>query len=496
MKDLIFFSHEPQLHWYAFLAQDLAQLMGMRTTLWVLGDQDRRSGEATGGYQRVVDLLAGFNRRGNAGDTERAFRRLRDMETRSGSSWYHQDMALDRWIEARKWSDGLAARFSAHILDRIDAELGVLEPHAVFGETNTLAYRLAYRRIGESAPYVTPLCWFFDRRFNLEDSLDWAWHRCQEEHLKFRHEEIPEAASKAARAALQATVEHQRAPEYHRRTPRGPEPWRAKFDRLRIVDSLRFLSADSWRESRRNPRVPGLWESSPVFKVVRALGERLKTYRFDRLALTEVPDDRPFACYFLHVQPEYTVEGLAPEYRDQAALVRTLAASLPADMLLLVKEHRPMIGRRAWNFHRQIAGCPNVRLLSDTVSPHEVLRHARPVATLTGTVALEALCFGKPAVVFGKIFYSQRTGDGFDGIYTVHSLQRLPAVLARALAPGAGASTEAALRALAAMYSASRPGSIGAFYSLEEMGDTHNRELLAEGIRAELELWFERRSRA
>ncbi len=411
MPDLIFFSHSPQLRWYAFLAQDLAPLMGMRTTLWVLGDEDRRAGEATGGYQRVVDLLAGFSggEGAGAGESARAFRRLREMEERSGSTWYHQDVAQDRWVEARRWSDELTARFSSHILDRIDAELEILTPHAVFGETNTLAYRLAYRRIGTSVPYVTPLFWLFDQRFTLEDSLDWAWHRCQEEYQRFRRESnalgntIPEAAREAALEKLQSTITHHRPPEYHRRTPRGPEPWRAKLGHQRNLAALRFLITGGWRDSRRNPRAPGLWESTPMAKVTRAVRERRRTRLFDRLALAEIPDERPFACFFLQVQPEYTVEGLAPEYRDQAALVRTLAAALPADMLLLVKEHRPMVGRRAPSFHREIAASPNIRLISDTVSAHEILGRARVVAEAAGGV----LGLGKKTSPEEKVVLSQ-----------------------------------------------------------------------------------------
>ncbi len=492
MKDIVFFSHSPQIQWYALLAEDLADLLGVRSTLWVLGDEARNEGEETGGFHRVVDLLEGFDGRESEQQAAQAFERLRQLEEASGEAWYQRDVAQDRWLEARRWSDDRIAQFSAHLLDAIDAELDELDVYAAFGETNFLAYRLAYRRIRSAAPFMNLVIPRLDGRFLLEDRLDWGWDRCQEAYRQFSAEGIPEPQRQAAEEIWDSIVNRQASPEYHKRTPRGPESVWKKLYPARALESFRLVFRGDWRESVRNPRIPGLWQSLPPYKLARAVGWHLRTRLFDRMAISQIPQQRPFVCYFLSMQPEYTVEGLALEYRDQAAMARNIAAALPADVKLLVKEHRPMVGRRALSFHREIAATPNVRLVSDQVGFADLLQHARAAITLTGSVALEALCFGVPSVVLGRGIYSARTGAEFAGIYTPHHLQELPEVLARAVAPGAAGTREDAIRLLAAMLAGSHPGMLAEVYSLDEQRDPENRTRMAEGIHREVELWYQR----
>jgi capsule polysaccharide modification protein KpsS len=161
---------------------------------------------------------------------------------------------------------------------------------------------------------------------------------------------------------------------------------------------------------------------------------------------------RPYAVYFLHVQPEMTVEAMAFEYQDQVATIRNLAAGLPAHVPLYVKEHKPMVGRRSIDFYSELAHIPGVRLVDERLHAHRLIQRAEVVLTLTGTVGLEAIMYGTPALVLGDVFFNR-----FAGVYhpqsfeNIHDLLETPSALS-------GATEEEAICTLAAMHQASTPG--------------------------------------
>ncbi len=479
------------------LGADLAGPLQLRTTLWVLGEEQRRMALALEGYDRVVDLLEGFAVSSRQSDTSRALADLDRFEELQGGSCFHQDALLDRDINRKRWPDAATAQFASHLLRAMDRELDDLEPYAAFGETNSLAYRLAYRRLARTAPYLTILeAWLLNDRFLVEDTMTWSWRSCREEHARLAREGIPAETHATAKSLLESLVAKRYTPPGLRRAPRGPEPWLHKLQPARVAQALAYLLRGDWRDSNRIPRTIELAEALPTRKIARRFRERRLTRAFDRLAAREVPRDRPYACYFLHVQPEYSIEGLAAEYQDQVALIRTLAAALPAGMRLLVKEHRPMVGRRPPSFYDELSAVPNTRLISDAVHSQALVEGASLVATLTGTVGIEALCHGKPVLVFGNTFYSGRTGADFAGVHTVYSLPDLAATITTALSPAGKPSREDAVRTIAAMYGASHPGKVGSTYTMSEMREPANRALLAAGLAAEVKALRARHSRA
>jgi hypothetical protein len=172
---------------------------------------------------------------------------------------------------------------------------------------------------------------------------------------------------------------------------------------------------------------------------------------FDRESEAELPDTR-FAAYFIHVQPEMTVDNWAFEFHDQIAAIRNIAAVLPADMPLVVKEHRSQAGWRDASFYKELHSIPGVIVLSDTVPATDVVRRARVVFTLTGTVSLEAMCLGVPAILLGSVYFEHF--DGIERARTYEHLRELVDDLDRFVP----AADEACLRALAARYLGSRGG--------------------------------------
>ena len=116
-----------------------------------------------------------------------------------------------------------------------------------------------------------------------------------------------------------------------------------------------------------------------------------------------------YVYYPLHMEPEIVTMLLAPTYKDQLWIIGQIARSLPVGYKLYVKEHAAMSGFRPRSFYQELKKIPNVRLLrpnTNTKHGFDLIRNARLVTTLTGTVGWEATLFQKPVITFGDVFYN------------------------------------------------------------------------------------------
>jgi hypothetical protein len=116
--------------------------------------------------------------------------------------------------------------------------------------------------------------------------------------------------------------------------------------------------------------------------------------------------EMPYAFYALSYEPELSILLLSPFDTDQRNIIWRLARSLPAGMILYVKEHPQMTPYRPRRFYQELKKIPNVRILRPEVSSFEIMRSAQLVSTITGAVGWEASLFGKPVITFGEVFYN------------------------------------------------------------------------------------------
>ncbi|WP_022850398.1 hypothetical protein [Limisalsivibrio acetivorans] len=132
--------------------------------------------------------------------------------------------------------------------------------------------------------------------------------------------------------------------------------------------------------------------------------------RFRRMRLKtdlSVLDGLKYAVYFLHVQPEASIDVLGAYHSDQFALISDIARSLPSDMVLVVKEHPQGVGDRVREFYNALIGMPNVILVHPESDSYELISGAERVYTVTGTVAYQAGLMGIPAVTFSDMFFNK-----------------------------------------------------------------------------------------
>lgn len=124
---------------------------------------------------------------------------------------------------------------------------------------------------------------------------------------------------------------------------------------------------------------------------------------FDKLSLTN-PNaliGKSYVFFPLHVEPESSVGMQSPEFNDQFALVEFIAKNLPAGTVLVVKEHIAAIGRRPKEFYTTILDIPNVVMVFPFTYALDIARGAKAVATITGTLGMEAAVLGIPVISFG-----------------------------------------------------------------------------------------------
>ncbi len=125
----------------------------------------------------------------------------------------------------------------------------------------------------------------------------------------------------------------------------------------------------------------------------------------------EVDLQKKFIYVPLQNQPEMSTSALGGKYRDQLLMLEALAADLPKDWLIYVKEN-PRQGSfaRGPMFWHRLMRIPQVRFMPSNASTHALSDHAQIVACVTSNAGWEAIRKGRPALVFGNSWYKSLPG--------------------------------------------------------------------------------------
>lgn len=132
--------------------------------------------------------------------------------------------------------------------------------------------------------------------------------------------------------------------------------------------------------------------------------------RWRELRLLSGPDmkrldsiaDQPFVFYGLQTEPEASLGLLSPEFFFQHAAIAATSRDLPVGTFLAVKEALFAVGRRPPEFYEQVSALKNVHFLDLRELGLDVVRRARAVVTVNGTVGFEAAALGKPVIALGR----------------------------------------------------------------------------------------------
>jgi hypothetical protein len=134
---------------------------------------------------------------------------------------------------------------------------------------------------------------------------------------------------------------------------------------------------------------------------------------YDRHATDELPDGNSLVL-FLHQQPEASTMPLGGLFADQLLILDMILGALPKDMKVYVKEHPYMFEapaqerhERSVEFYAHMLKDPRVRFVKRTVNSNLLVKDAKYVASICGSVSWEAMRAGKPCIIFGWAWYAE-----------------------------------------------------------------------------------------
>lgn len=113
-------------------------------------------------------------------------------------------------------------------------------------------------------------------------------------------------------------------------------------------------------------------------------------------------ENAKFVYLPLSYEPEISLYGYSPEFNNTQEMIALVSRALPADMMLVIKEQPFAYGMRSRKYYDYLRQMPNVILAHPSITSLEWVKASSLVATVTGTVGIEAVYFRKPVLVFGK----------------------------------------------------------------------------------------------
>jgi hypothetical protein len=107
----------------------------------------------------------------------------------------------------------------------------------------------------------------------------------------------------------------------------------------------------------------------------------------------------PYVFFAFQNEPEFSIQGRCKDFNDQCAIIRQLALSLPSGIRVVIKEHT-FLGARNLEAYRALVQLPNVVMAHPGIPAVDLIQRSLGVASMNGTVTLEAALFGRRALVF------------------------------------------------------------------------------------------------
>lgn len=165
-----------------------------------------------------------------------------------------------------------------------------------------------------------------------------------------------------------------------------------------------------------------------------------------------------YIVFALHVMPEASILGTDPEVADLFSLIRRMSLNVPLGVQILCKAHPgDRFGRDLEiGFLRRLCSLHNVSLVPESEGIGSFIDDERclAIATINGSVALDAVVAGKPCFLFGQgifriadCFLKPATDDEFfeqvsalaDGTYRIDTRALAAIILAMKRATVGGA---------------------------------------------------------
>ena len=135
------------------------------------------------------------------------------------------------------------------------------------------------------------------------------------------------------------------------------------------------------------------------------LVKKINYYLNDKYVDEEKLKKIKYAFFPLHIEPEVTLLVYSKPYINQIEVIRNLAYSLPAGVMLVVKEHPAAVGKRPLTFYKKLLNISNVLIVKSTIETRILIKNSLIVTTIAGSVGFESIILKKPVLIFGNTPY-------------------------------------------------------------------------------------------
>lgn len=151
---------------------------------------------------------------------------------------------------------------------------------------------------------------------------------------------------------------------------------------------------------------------SKIKATLNAISGSIKTKSrwnyLDKHLVKNVDYTQKFVYYPLHIEQERSTLIVTPFYTNDLEFIKNIIKSLPIDHTLYVKEHPSQLTRhwRDKKFYQELEKLPNVTVIHPHSSSLDLVKNCSLVITRSGTVALEAAFYQKPAITCADFDYT------------------------------------------------------------------------------------------
>jgi len=161
--------------------------------------------------------------------------------------------------------------------------------------------------------------------------------------------------------------------------------------------------------------------------------QRIREWHYNRQleefyeSKTSLPNGTPAIYVALARQPERSSNPQANIFTNQVLMVQLISQHLPAGWKIWVREHPTQFQPdwvvnpyRSRAYYEAMLAIPGVELVSMSSDAFDLIDSCVLVASVGGTVSVEAVARGKPALAFGEAWY-----QGLKGVFTVKNARDL-----------------------------------------------------------------------
>jgi len=150
--------------------------------------------------------------------------------------------------------------------------------------------------------------------------------------------------------------------------------------------------------------------SNPIFfpfnRLIKIIRKKKYTTFFKNRFLNFEDIGKKYFVYPLHFHPEAATLIQGRWLNDQKIVIEMISKALPADTILVVKEHKVSVGRRPLSFYKNIETLHNVHFVSHTTPVYPLIQQSLGIVTISSSMGLEAIMLQKPVISFGDIHYN------------------------------------------------------------------------------------------